>query len=217
MSKEQSKPITVVLADDHPIPRKAFADALTTYGIEVVGQANAPEEILAMYAELNPDVLVLDMRFGQQMTGIDVASELLKSHPDARVVFLSQFDQDTLIKRSYQLGAYAFVTKDCDPRTLLEAVQHAYGRTLYFMPNIAERLANLSVRGDRTPLSILEERELKIFKLMAQSRTITEIAEELGFSAKTVANASMAIKVKLGVHRPGELTLLAVKYQVIEP
>jgi DNA-binding NarL/FixJ family response regulator len=217
LNEEQHVPITVLLADDHPIVRTGFAMSLASYGINVVGQAATPGEVLPMYAELNPDVLVLDIRFGEQLTGIDIAIDLLKKHPDARIVFLSQFDQDTLIKRTYQIGAYAFVTKDCEPNMLAVALQHAYERKLYFLPHVAERLANLSVRGDRSPLSVLQERDLAIFKLMAQGLTIAEIAEQLNVSVKTVANSSMAIKEKLCLHRPAELTRLALKHGLIEP
>lgn len=216
LNEKLHKPITVLLADDHPIVRAGFAMSLASYNIKVVGQAKSSVEVPEMYAELNPDVLVLDMRFGEQMTGIDVAIDLLKKHPDARVVFLSQFDQDTLIKRTYQVGTFAFVTKDCEPMELAEALQHAYERKLYFLPGVAKRLANLSVCGDRSPISALQERELEIFKLMAKGSTIAEIAQILNLSVKTVSNASLTIKEKLGVHRPAELTIMAVKYALIE-
>jgi DNA-binding NarL/FixJ family response regulator len=206
-----------MLADDHPIVMTGFAMSLEEAGMKVVGQAKTPSEAAAMYAEEKPDVLVLDIRFGTELTGLDAAQNVLKADPDARIVFLSQFDQDSLIKETYRLGAHAFVTKDCDPADLASAVRHAHEGKLYFPPQIAERLASIAVRGDVSPQSQLDERGLEIFKLMAEGLTNAEIAEKLNLSTKTISNTSQAIKEKLGVHRQANITLLAVKHGLIAP
>ncbi|TFW30297.1 response regulator [Massilia horti] len=216
MAKEQRK-IRVMLADDHPIVMTGFAMSLEEAGMEVVGQAKTPSEAHAMYAETRPDVVVLDIRFGTELTGLDAAQDILKSDPRAKVVFLSQFDQDSLIKETYRLGAHAFVTKDCDPADLATAVRDAHEGKLYFLPPIAARLASLAVRGDVSPQSQLDERGLEIFKLMAEGLTNAEIAEKLNLSTKTISNISQSVKEKLGVHRQAYITRLAVKHGLIEP
>lgn len=216
MQSEQNS-IRVLLADDHPIVMTGFAMSLSSLGMDVVGQAKTPDEASVMYAELKPDVLVLDIRFGTELTGLDAARGILAQFPAARIVFLSQFDQDSLIKETYRIGARAFVTKDCDPADLATAVRHAHADKLYFLPQIAERLANLSVRGDVSPQSQLDPRGLEIFKLMAEGLTNAEIAEKLNLSAKTISNISQAVKEKLGVHRQAYITRLAVKHGLIEP
>nr|WP_315253127.1 response regulator transcription factor [uncultured Duganella sp.] len=211
------KKIRVMLADDHPIVMTGFAMSLEGQGLEVVAQARSPEEALAQYQELKPDVSVLDIRFGEQLTGLDVAKQMLAQDPSAAIIFLSQFDQDSLIKETYRLGGRAFMTKDCDPADLAAAVRRAHEGELYFLPHIAERLANLSVRGDLSPQSQLDERALEIFTLMAEGLTNAEIAEKLDVSTKTISNISQAVKEKLGVHRPAYITRLAVKHGLIEP
>jgi DNA-binding NarL/FixJ family response regulator len=213
----QNKTIRVLLADDHPIVMTGFAMSLAAEGMEVVGQAKTPQEALEQFAALRPDVVVLDIRFGAEMTGLDAAKHILENQPEAQIVFLSQFDQDALIKETYRLGAKAFVTKDCDPADLAVAVQRASQGQLYFMPQIAERLANLSVRGDASPQTLLDERSLEIFKLMAEGLTNVEIAEKLDLSQKTISNISQAVKEKLGIHRPAMITKLAMKHGLIEP
>lgn len=212
-----TKPIRVMLADDHPIVMTGFAMSLAGVGMDVVGQARTPDEAAAMYAEMKPDVLVLDIRFGTELTGLDAARGLLGTYPAANIVFLSQFDQDSLIKETYRLGARAFVTKDCDPADLATAVRYANDGKLYFLPQIAERLANLSVRGDVSPQSQLDQRGLEIFKLMAEGLTNAEIADKLNLSTKTISNISQSVKEKLGVHRQAYITKLAVKHGLIEP
>lgn len=209
--------IRVMLADDHPIVMTGFAMSLQGQGLDVVAQARTPEDALAQFQQLQPDVIVLDIRFGEQLTGLDVARRILAHTPAAAIVFLSQFDQDSLIKETYRLGGRAFMTKDCDPADLAAAVRRAHEGELYFLPHIAERLANLSVRGDASPQSQLDERALEIFTLMAEGLTNAEIAEKLDVSTKTISNISQAVKEKLGVHRPAYITRLAVKHGLIEP
>jgi DNA-binding NarL/FixJ family response regulator len=206
-----------MLADDHPIVMTGFAMSLSEQGIEVIGQAKSPDEAVAMYRQEKPDVAVLDIRFGTELTGMDAAHQILKSDPNAKIIFLSQFDQDSLIKETYRLGAHAFITKDCDPAELANAVRLAHEGKLYFMPQIAARLASLAVRGDVSPQSQLDERSLEIFKLMAEGLTNAEIAERLDLSTKTISNISQAVKEKLGVHRQAYITKLAVKHGLIEP
>ncbi|MBV7535651.1 response regulator transcription factor [Duganella sp. sic0402] len=210
-------PIRVMLADDHPIVMTGFAMSLQGQGLDVVAQARTPEEALAQFQQLQPDVIVLDIRFGEQLTGLDVAKQILAQTPSAAIVFLSQFDQDSLIKETYRLGGRAFMTKDCDPADLAAAVRRAHDGELYFLPHVAERLANLSVRGDLSPQSQLDQRALEIFTLMAEGLTNAEIAEKLDVSTKTISNISQAVKEKLGVHRPAYITRLAVKHGLIEP
>jgi DNA-binding NarL/FixJ family response regulator len=215
--QSSKKAIRVMLADDHPIVMTGFAMSLSEQGIDVVGQAKSPDEAVAMYDQQKPDVAVLDIRFGTELTGMDAAQQILKAHPDAKIIFLSQFDQDSLIKETYRMGAHAFITKDCDPAELANAVRLAHEGKLYFMPQIAARLASLAVRGDVSPQSQLDERSLEIFKLMAEGLTNAEIAERLDLSTKTISNISQAVKEKLGVHRQAYITKLAVKHGLIEP
>ena len=213
----KTKAIRVMLADAHPSVMPGFAMSLAAEGMEVVGQARTPDEAIGLYAECKPDVVILDIRFGTELTGLDAAQQILKADPHAKVVFLSQFDQDSLIKETYRIGAHAFVTKDCDPADLAAAVRQAHAGKLYFPPQIAERLASIAVRGDVSPQSQLDERGLEIFKMMAEGLTNAEIAERLNLSTKTISNTSQSIKEKLGVERQAHITRLAVKYGLIEP
>ena len=209
--------IRVLLADDHPLIMMGFTTSLADHGIEVVGQASTPEEAFKKYQQLLPDVLILDLRFGEKLSGLDAAKEVLKKFPDAKIVFLSQFDQERLIKETYRLGGYAFITKNCDAQQLTTAIKHVHKGELYFPPPIAEKLANLAIHGDISPQSQLEDREVEIFTLMALGLTNLEIAEKLSLSAKTISNISQTIKEKLGIHRPADITRLAVKHGIIEP
>jgi len=210
--------IKVMIADDHPLIVEGLASVLTRHGLAVVGSASQADEVVDTYLNVLPDVLVLDLRFGEGgVGGLDVLDQLMARQPDAKVVIYTQFDQSTVVREAYKRGAKAFVPKATDPnevaRTLLKAQQ---GETV-FLPDIATRLAMLSVHGDQSPVSRLQPREVEVFKLMAQGLTNNEIADKMSLSPKTISTTSQGIKDQLGVQRAADITLLAVKCGLIEP
>ena len=207
----------VLIADDHPLIVEGLTLALARHDIEVVGQTNTTDDVIACYERFKPDVLVLDVRFGGAVTGLDVARQAISMHADARIVFYSQFDQDEIIQEAYRIGGRAFITKNTPTPVLADAIRLAAEGRTHFLPEIAERLALIGVRGDSSPQSKLDQRELEVFAQMARGRTNVEIAEAMSLSPKTISITSQNIKDKLGVHRPADITRLAVKHNVIEP
>ena len=191
--------------------------ALTSFGIQVVGNAETPADVLTRFAEWRPDVLLMDIHLGGELSGLDAAKKILRQHPDAKLVLLAELHQESLIREAYRLGAYAIITKACAALELAAAVTHASHAELYFSPKVAARLANLSVRGDDSPHATLHPRELNIFILMAKGWTVHEIADELEISPKTVGNTSIKLKKKLGISRAADVTRLAIKFGLIEP
>lgn len=210
-------PVRVLLADDHPVIIEGLRAALVRHDVEVVGQVECAQQVVSAYLEAKPDVLVLDVRFGPGPTGLDVARSLRERAPAARIVFYSQFDQDEVIREAYRLGAAAFITKNTLPAELAAAIHAAANGKTYFLPAIAERLALLGLRGEESPRARLEARELDIFVQLASGATNNEIAERMGLSTKTISTIAQAVKEKLGVHRPAEITRLAMRYGLIEP
>ena len=211
------KPVRVLIADDHPLIILGLTAALADQGIKVIERVNSGEEVIEKYAETKPDVLILDIRFGEGMTGLDVAAQLLQRFPDARIVFYSQFDQDETIAEAYRLGGAAFIPKNTAPSLLASAVKKAHAAQIYFLPHVAERLALIGVRGDESPQARLDPRELEIFKMMARGLTNAEIAETMNVTPRTISSISSNVKEKLGVERQADITLLAVRHMMVEP
>jgi len=210
--------ISVMIADDHPLIVEGLTSVLARHGLKVVGSASEAAAVVGAFAALAPDVLVLDLRFGDGgIGGLDVLQDLHARHPLAKVVIYTQFDQDEVIREAYKRGAKAFVTKNTDPTELAETIARVHQGDTVFMPSIANRLALMSVRGDESPLARLQPREVEVFKLMAQGLTNVEIADRMNLSPKTISTTSQAIKDHLGIHRPADITLLAVKCGLIEP
>lgn len=210
--------ISVMIADDHPLIVEGLTSVLARHGLSVTGSANDAALVAKVYKSLQPDVLVLDLRFGDGgIGGLEVLQSLLAERPDARVIIYTQFDQDEIVREAYKRGAKAFVTKNTDPTELAETIVKVHQGETVFLPSIANRLALMSVRGDESPIAKLQPREVEVFKLMAQGLTNVEIAERMSLSPKTISTTSQSIKDALGIHRAADITLLAVKCGLIEP
>ncbi|MGB7991831.1 MAG: response regulator transcription factor [Candidatus Methylophosphatis roskildensis] len=209
--------VRVLLADDHPLLLAGFAAVLADYNIDVVGKAASASEAVEKFKRLRPDVLVLDIRFGDDISGLQAAAAVLSDDPDAKVMFLSQFDDVALIREGYRVGARAYVIKNRDPQELATAIVMVNDGELFFQPDIAQQLANIAIRGESSPSALLDKRQLEIFVQMARGKTNAEIADSLGLSPKTISNESQAIKVALGMDRPADLTRLAIKHGLLQP
>ncbi len=215
--KETMTAIRVLIADDHPLIIEGLVAALKRLGLRVIGQVEKAAEVIDKYLQAQPDVLVLDVRFGPGPTGLDVARELIAREPKARIVFYSQFDQNEVIREAYRLGGAGFITKNTPPETLARAIGEVHAGRTYFLPEIAERLALLGVRGDQSPRSILDQREIEVFMMLSRGFTNNEIAERMNLSAKTIGAIAQAVKEKLGVQRATDMTRLAVRHGMLDP
>jgi len=210
--------IRVLVADDHAFLTSGVVNVLKKEGMKCVAELTSVADLTAEYERTKPDVLVLDTFYGEEVTGFDALGELLKRHPEARAVFLSQYDDDEQISRAYHVGALSFVPKRKRSTSVLaEAIRQVYVGNTHLLPEIAARLARLSFKGITSPLELLTERELKVFERMARGMTNEEMAKEFGITPRAVSINSQSVKSKLGVERSAEITLLAVKYKVIQP
>ena len=211
--------LRALIADDHPLIVEGLTLSLGKHDIEVVGQAATIDEVIPVFEQCRPDVVVLDVAFGQATTGLDVARTLLDKHSDAKIVFYSQFDQDEIIRAAYRLGGRGFVTKSRTTDVLIDAIKqvHAGVNRVHLLPEIAERLAILGLGIDDSPRAKLDARELDVFRMIAQGQTTHQIGEALSLSPKTISAIAQTIKSKLGVQRSVDIARLAVKHRIIEP
>ena len=210
------RPIRILIADDHPLIIEGLALSLGKRGIEVVAQASSVADVVERYQASNPDVVVMDVGFGQSATGLDAARDLMARNAAARVVFYTQYDQDEIIREAYRIGGRGFVVKSHTTDVLADVIAQVHQGRIHFLPDIAERLALLGVRGDDSPRAKLEPRELEVFRRLAQGQTNDEIASHLKLSRKTISLIVQAVKDKLGVQRSAEITRLAIRHRIIE-
>lgn len=213
---QASRSIRILIADDHPLIIEGLALALGKRGIEVTGHAAATDDAVRKYRRCKPDVVVMDVGFGPGPTGLDAAREIIQDDPDARVVFYTQYDQDEIVHEAYRLGGRGFVPKVQPTDVLAEVINQVKQGKIHFLPDIAERLALMGVRGDDSPRAKLDTRELDVFRRLAQGQTTEEIAGALNLSRKTISLVVQAVKDKLGVQRSAEITRLAIRHHLIE-
>lgn len=216
MVTASDKPIRVILADDHPMLMAGFAAHLIQAGMDVVAQIKTAEEAIAQYFQLLPDVIVLDIRFGPGMTGLDAAKVILKRLSSAKIVIFSQFDQPAMAMQAYKLGAFAYLTKDSEPEILVEAINQANAGEKYVPQEMSNQFSRLNNGEDiLLPQVVLDPRELDVFKMMAEGYTNIEIAKHFDLSERTISNTTQSIKEKLKTSRPAELTLIAIRNGLI--
>jgi DNA-binding NarL/FixJ family response regulator len=206
--------IRVLLADDHPAIRAGLrAEMERAGGIRVVGEARDGKETLRLAAELQPDVVVLDMVLPGS-NGIEVARRLRETQPGVRVLVLSGYDDEDLILGALEAGAAGYLLKEEEPGTIVAAVRAvARGEEgWYSRPVMAKVTAWARGKTSQPPeRAELTEREVEVLRLVAQGWTNAHIASELGIRERTVAFHVENLLAKLGADNRTEAVVGAIR------
>lgn len=202
--------IRVMLADDHAVVRAGYRFFLENIDdIEVVAEAASGEDALARYADVAPDVLVMDLTM-PGIGGMEAIRQLLATYPQARVLVFSMHENAALVEHALQAGASGYISKNSSPETLTTAVRRIAAGNTYIDGELAQNMVVQQSRGQREALAGLSTRELQILRLFAEARSIDEIADTLSLSTKTISNYLTQIKDKLHVSSSAELVRLAI-------
>jgi two-component system invasion response regulator UvrY len=208
--------IRVLLADDHAVVRMGFRLLLQSNPeIQVIAEADSGETACRLYAELAPDVVLMDLAM-PGMGGLEALRRIRAHQPLAKVLALSAHDDLMHARRTLQEGALGFLSKRSAPETLLEAVSTVAAGRRYIEPSLAQKLAIAEFDGSRSPVDQLSDREFEVFVRLAGGATVQRIAQDLKLSASTVGTHLYNIKQKLGVVNQSELTLIAIRHGLIE-
>ena len=210
-----SSSIRIMLVDDHAVVRMGFRLLLdTTSDLRVVAECGSGEEAMKCYAEVNPDVIVLDLSM-EGMGGLETLSRLMAKWPAARVLVLSAYEDTAHPRRALAAGALGYLTKRSAAEALIEAIRQVAGRKLFLEPALAREIAVEQVNKPGNPLEGLTAREFEVFVMLARGRSVAEIAEVLFLSPRTVGTHLYNIKQKLGAGNAAELTLIAIRNGLI--
>ncbi|HEV7366066.1 MAG TPA: response regulator transcription factor [Gemmatimonadales bacterium] len=207
-----TKPIRVLLADDHMIVRTGIRHVLESEpGFEVVGEAANGAEALSLAAKLHPDVVVLDISM-PDVSGLELAARLSDTG-GTRVLILSMHNNPEYVLESVRAGAHGYLLKDTAATELRTAIRAVCQGESYFSPPVASRLS-AAVRGERDQrpagLEQLTAREREVLLGIAQGRTNKEIATELRISHRTVETHRESLMKKLQIRTVAELTRFAL-------
>jgi two-component system, NarL family, invasion response regulator UvrY len=209
--------IQVLLVDDHAVVRTGFRLLLQSQpDIKVAAEAPSGEAACQLYAELSPDVVVMDLGM-PGMGGLEALRRIRARNPAARILALSAHDDPMHARRALREGALGFLSKRSAPETLIEAIGTVAAGRRYIDPSLAQKLALAEIEGAaRSPIEQLSEREFEVFIRLAGGATVQKIADDLKLSASTIGTHLYNIKQKLGVVNQSELTLLAIRHGLIE-
>lgn len=209
--------IRVVLVDDHAVVRMGFRMLLQAEGagIEVVGEAADGEALLKGLAEWRADVIVMDLSM-PGLGGLETLRRLRAKDSTPPVLVLSAHEDTAHPRRALNAGALGYLSKRSAPETLPEAVRAVAAGKRYLDAQTAQNLALSQLDGAASPFDALSEREFEVFVRLARGRSVADIAEALSLSPSTVGTHLYNIKQKLAASNQAELTLLALRWGVIE-
>jgi DNA-binding NarL/FixJ family response regulator len=212
--------IRILIVDDHAVVREGLRAFLALQdGFEIVGEAADGEEAVERAAELEPDVILMDLVM-PKLDGVSAMRELRHRGGSAHVIVLTSFLDDDRLLPALEAGAAGYLLKNSQPTELARAVRAAQAGEAIIDPTAAARLVDVlsgsaPERRAATRLDQLTDREREVLALIAQGRANKRIALELGISEKTVKNHVGHVLAKLGVTDRTQAAVLAVQEGLI--
>ena len=202
-----------MLCDDHALIRRGIRDTLSDApDIEVVGEAGDYGELRTLLRQHSCDVLVLDINLPGGRSGLDVLHVLKDEGLPMRVLVVSMYPEDQYAIRALRAGAFGYVNKGGDPALLVTAVRTVAQGRKYVTPEIAQMLVeNLTAPALETPHANLSDREMQTLQLIASGKRLSDIAEQLALSPKTVSVYRARVLDKLQLANNAELTVYAIR------
>ncbi|OIH95303.1 response regulator transcription factor [Curtobacterium sp. MCBA15_001] len=188
--------VRIVIADDHPVVRAGLRALLeAAEGIEVVGEAGDPDRAVELAASCDPELVLMDLQFGQDTTGADATRRIRALEPAPYVLVLTNYDTDGDILGAVEAGASGYLLKDAPPAELIAAVRAAAAGQSALAPAIAARL----LERMRSPQVNLSAREIEVLRLVADGASNGQVARTLHITDATVKSHLVHVFSKLGV------------------
>ena len=208
--------IHALIADDHTIVREGLKQILSeTTDITVADVASTGQEVIEKVRANSYDVVLLDISMPGK-TGLEVLKQIKTEHPDVPVLILTMYPEAQYAIRALKAGASGYLIKESTPDELVKAVRTVSEGRRYVSTSLAERLAfDLTGDSDRLAHELLSDREYQVMCRIASGRTVSQIAEELSLSVKTISTYRSRLLEKLSLKNNAELTHYAIQNQLI--
>ena len=194
--------IRILIAEDHPLFRKGMVSLLSSVsGFEVVGEATTGEEAAARAAQLQPDVVLMDLQM-PKVNGIEATRRIVSESPSIRVLVVTLLEDDESVFMALRAGARGYVLKDAEEEVVIRAIRAVGRGEAIFSPAIATRVLAYFAAPNPAPPQVfptLTDREREILRLIARGHPNPAIARELSLSTKTVGNYVSNVFAKLQV------------------
>ena len=201
----------VLIVDDHAVVRSGLRRLLQGVAdIEVVEAADGAEA-LAVFGAEQPDVAIIDVNL-PGMGGLELLRRLLAARPSMRALIFSMHAEPIYATQALRAGALGYVSKIAPPGEIIDAIRSVAAGTIHIDRQIAQELALSGIEGRPSrEAPALSARDAELLRLLAEGRSLSEMAEAIGVSYKTVANSLSLLKSRLGVANTSELIRLAIK------
>jgi DNA-binding NarL/FixJ family response regulator len=210
-------PFDVLLVDDHKIMRDGIKAILTRADdFRVVGEAENGTDAVQFVKLKKPHMVLMDIGLPNGLNGVETTTEVLRSHPECKVVILSMFDDENSVVSAIRNGARAFILKRASDADLLEALRMVAAGGMYLSPQVSDRLLHRIQSGDLESrpagavLDSLSPREVQVLRLVADGKSSKEVAVLLDLKEQTVRSYRKTMMKKLGVNNVAGLTQLAL-------
>lgn len=214
MKPTPSKPIRVMLVDDHTMVRRGLTAFLKAFDeLEVAGEAESGQAAIQLCATLKPDVILMDMVM-PDMNGATATRTIREKFPEVQVIALTSFNEEGLVKSALEAGAIGYLLKDVSADDLFKAIVAAQAGQATLSPEAAQALVPAATHPD-APGFDLTERERAVLGLMAEGLNNTQIAGRLVVSPSTVKSHVSNILSKLGVASRTEAVALALRHKLL--
>lgn len=209
--------IRVLIADDHTILRDGLKQILAECAdMKVGGEAENGFEVLKKIREEDWDVLVLDMSMPGR-SGIELIKQVKSEKPKLPILILSMHKEDLYAIRTLKAGASGYLSKDSASSQLVNAIRKVASGGMFINADVAEKLAfGLRRPSDALPHTLLSDREHQIFLMLVYGKGITEIADDLSLSVKTVSTHKARILEKMGIDNLSGLVKYAIRHRLID-
>lgn len=211
------KKIKVLLVDDHEVVRAGYRRLLeATDDIEVIAEASNGESAYTGFFRCQPDVLVMDLSM-PGMGGLEASLRILAKDDAARILVFSVHENEVFLSRALDSGILGYISKRSASQVMIEAVRQVAQGLVYVGQEMMPYLVKQKTTPDSSAVAGLTPREFEVFQLLANSKSVNDIAEILSLSPKTVGHHCTSVKKKLGVSDIAALTRLAIRMGVITP
>ncbi len=209
--------IRVLLVDDHEVVRAGYRRLLeNTTDIKVIAEAKSGEEAYVYYAKHQPDIVVMDLSM-PGIGGLEAIRKIKIYDKKAQILVFSVHESDIFLERCLHEGVLGYITKRSAAKTMIEAVRQVAMGEVFIGQELQVYLTKDRGKKDNPIFAMLSTREFEIFLLLAEGKTVNEIAELLKLSPKTVGHHYTSVKSKLMASTTAELTRLAIREGLLQP